>query len=203
MTFKILKCFILFCPSSYGFGRDREQFSMRLHGQTPDFKASVQWWRGHVCWQGTVVYSFLYCACPCRSSSWLSSQQRAIMTITLIVTLVFPNNIKRWSFPKILFIVIFVLFCHEDVPLVEFMCLLFTRMPGESYRRRLRSLSLYCVTYFERWFTPLCQSRLWLHRLFWVFHRNKTGLVAEAKIVLSVYKLMSSLKNYEMIDDKV
>ena len=28
----------------------------------------------------------------------------------------------------------------EDVPLVEFMYLVFTRMPGESYRRRLMSL---------------------------------------------------------------
>ena len=31
----------------------------------------------------------------------------------------------------------------EAVPLVEFMYLLFTRMPGESCRRRFRSLSLY------------------------------------------------------------
>ena len=30
----------------------------------------------------------------------------------------------------------------EDVPLVEFMYLVFTRMPGESHRRRLRSLLL-------------------------------------------------------------
>ena len=30
----------------------------------------------------------------------------------------------------------------EDVPLVEFMYLVFTRMPGESYRTRLRSLLL-------------------------------------------------------------
>ena len=30
----------------------------------------------------------------------------------------------------------------EDVPLVEFMYLSFTRVPGESYRRRLRSLLL-------------------------------------------------------------
>ena len=30
----------------------------------------------------------------------------------------------------------------EDVPLVEFMYIVFTRMPGESYRRRLRSLLL-------------------------------------------------------------
>ena len=32
----------------------------------------------------------------------------------------------------------------EDVPLVEFMYLVFTRMPGESYRRRLRSLLYSC-----------------------------------------------------------
>ena len=31
----------------------------------------------------------------------------------------------------------------SNVPLVEFMYLVFTRMPGESYRRRLRSLLLY------------------------------------------------------------
>ena len=31
---------------------------------------------------------------------------------------------------------------YEDVPLVEFMYLVFTRMPGESYLRRLRSLLL-------------------------------------------------------------
>ena len=30
----------------------------------------------------------------------------------------------------------------EAVPLVEFMYLVFTRIPGESYRRRLRSLLL-------------------------------------------------------------
>ena len=42
-------------------------------------------------------------------------------------------------------------FLHpEDVPVVEFMYLVFTRMPGESYRMRLRSLLLCCVTYFER-----------------------------------------------------
>ena len=36
----------------------------------------------------------------------------------------------------------------EDVPLVEFTCLVFTRTPGESYCRRLRSLLLYlCYVY--------------------------------------------------------
>ena len=33
-------------------------------------------------------------------------------------------------------------FVLENVPLVEFTYLVFTRMPGESYRRRLRSLLL-------------------------------------------------------------
>ena len=35
----------------------------------------------------------------------------------------------------------------EDVPPVEFMYLVYTRMPDESYRRRIRSLllNLYCV----------------------------------------------------------
>ena len=36
----------------------------------------------------------------------------------------------------------------EDVPLVEFMYLVFTRMPGESYRKRLRSLLLYLCDVF-------------------------------------------------------
>ena len=37
----------------------------------------------------------------------------------------------------------------EDVPLVEFMYLVFTRMPGESYRRQLRSLLLYLFRVFR------------------------------------------------------
>ena len=35
-----------------------------------------------------------------------------------------------------------LVFTHMHVPLVEFMYLVFTHMPGESYRRRLRSLFL-------------------------------------------------------------
>ena len=38
----------------------------------------------------------------------------------------------------------------EDVPLVEFMYLVFTRIPGESYRRRLRFCCCTCVMYLER-----------------------------------------------------
>ena len=38
----------------------------------------------------------------------------------------------------------------RDVPMVDFMYLVFTRMPGESYLRRLRSLLFCaCVTYLE------------------------------------------------------
>ena len=37
----------------------------------------------------------------------------------------------------------------EDVPLVEFIYLVFTRMPGESYHRRLRSSLLYLCYVFR------------------------------------------------------
>ena len=37
----------------------------------------------------------------------------------------------------------------KDAPLVEFMYLVFTRMPGESYCRRLRSLLLYWCYVFR------------------------------------------------------
>ena len=38
---------------------------------------------------------------------------------------------------------------YKDVPLMEFMYLVFTRMPDESYRRRLRSLLLYLCYVFR------------------------------------------------------
>ena len=37
---------------------------------------------------------------------------------------------------------------HKDVPLVEFMYLVFTRIAGENYRRRFRSLLLYLCYVF-------------------------------------------------------
>ena len=39
---------------------------------------------------------------------------------------------------------------YDNVPLVECMYLVFTRMPGEHCRRRLRSCFCTGVTYFER-----------------------------------------------------
>jgi len=53
-----------------------------------------------------------------------------------------------------------------DVPLVEFMYLVFTHMPGESYRRRLRSLLLYlCYVFRALVNSPVswfCTSTLYL-----------------------------------------
>ena len=43
---------------------------------------------------------------------------------------------------------VYNLLLHEDVPLVEFMYLAFTRMPGDSYRRRFRSLLFYLCDVF-------------------------------------------------------
>ena len=40
-------------------------------------------------------------------------------------------------------------YLFEDVPLVEFMYLVFTRLPGERYRRRLRSLLLFLCYVFR------------------------------------------------------
>ena len=56
-------------------------------------------------------------------------------------------------------------YVFEDVPLVEFMYLVFTRMPGKSYGRRLRSLLCLCdvsralITSLACWF---CLSALGL-----------------------------------------
>ena len=47
---------------------------------------------------------------------------------------------------KMIFLFCIQLSCHacmhEDVPLAEFMYIVFTHMPGESYHRQLRSLLL-------------------------------------------------------------
>ena len=51
------------------------------------------------------------------------------------------------------------IYTHEEIvlPLVEFTYLVFTRMPGESYHRRLRSLLVcLCYDFQSRQLTPLC-----------------------------------------------
>ena len=65
---------------------------------------------------------------------------------------------------------VYILLCHsgvffsEDVPLVEFMYLVFTRMPGESYRRRVGTLFLCLCDVFRALMTPLV---LILHERSW------------------------------------
>ena len=57
------------------------------------------------------------------------------------------------------------------------MYLVSTRMPGESYRRRLRSFST-CVTYFERQLTHLCvdsAQALWASFCFRFVKKKKKG----------------------------
>ena len=58
-------------------------------------------------------------------------------TVAIFVVL---NSIGFWGLISLLEL--------EDVPLVEFMYLVFTRMPCESYRRRLRSFLLYLCYVF-------------------------------------------------------
>ena len=58
----------------------------------------------------------------------------------------------------------------EDVPLVEFMYLVFIHVPSESYRRWLRSLLL-CVKKIECWLTPLCADSA---QAIWIFCRRFT-----------------------------
>ena len=53
----------------------------------------------------------------------------------IVAIFVVLNSIGFWGLISLLEL--------EDVPLVAFMYLVFTRMPGESYRKRLRSLLLY------------------------------------------------------------
>ena len=87
------------------------------------------------------------------------------------------NSILRYSASEALLLfdveglsVLFFLF--EEVPLVEFMYLAFTRMPGESYRRWLRSLLLYLCDVFRAliislvcWFFLLCFSVLYFSNI--------------------------------------
>ena len=53
----------------------------------------------------------------------------------------------------------------QDVPLVELIYPVFTRMPGERYCRPHRPLLCQCVMSFEGYLTPLCV--LLLFNFFW------------------------------------
>ena len=70
-------------------------------------------------------------------------------------------------------------YISEDVPLVEFMYLVFTRMPGESYRRRLSSLLLYLCDVFQALINSLVFFILFLYTVHNLSH--KTLLVHSAR----------------------
>ena len=81
----------------------------------------------------------------------LTLRPRACKVQSLIMKTTFIHLLSNC----LLFFVV-VVFNFEAVPLVEFMYLVFTCMPGESYRRRLRSLFIvlalpnYLLTYVFR-----------------------------------------------------
>ena len=54
----------------------------------------------------------------------------------------------------------------EDVPLVEFMCLVCTHMLGESYHRRLRSLLLYLCSMVQALINSIVRS-FWRNKINW------------------------------------
>ena len=62
-----------------------------------------------------------------------------IFTFVVMCVIIIQTNLKQNEAQS----------ARVDVPLVEFMYLVFTRMPGESYRRRLRSLLLYLCYVFR------------------------------------------------------
>ena len=76
-----------------------------------------------------------------------------------LISLVISVDVKHLVYFPTLGALFFLSFKHteectvggvlEDVHLVEIMYLVFTRMPGESYRRRLRSLLLYLCYVFR------------------------------------------------------
>ena len=62
---------------------------------------------------------------------------------------------------------------NEDLPLVELMYPVFTRMPGERYRRRLRSLLLYlCCIFQELINCVVCWLRAWIWSFYTYSYQN-------------------------------
>ena len=71
----------------------------------------------------------------------------------------------------------------EDVPLVEFMYLVCTHMPGKSYRRRLRSLLLYlCYVFRAENAYRRSVSRVQLQNLLRPY-RSENRLIGESETV--------------------
>ena len=80
----------------------------------------------------------------------------------------------------------------EDVPVVEFMYLVFTRKPGESYRSRLRSLLLYlCYVLRALIYSLECYNcRIGLSFIFFLGGEERGGWgggVAGGNLIMNAY----------------
>ena len=90
------------------------------------------------------VFVCLYVESVSRSKDyvWSGIKIGSVLCLCTPASQCVPEMWGIYSTGTHLFLFFFVCVCVENVPLVEFMYLLFTSMPGESYRRRLRSLLL-------------------------------------------------------------
>ena len=89
----------------------------------------------------------------------------AQLPVTETMNLCYENKWKHWNSllccanwqSSNLFILLYIYICItlEDIPLVEFIYTVFTRMPGKNYRRWLRSLLLSLCNVFRAQLTPL------------------------------------------------
>ena len=59
----------------------------------------------------------------------------------------------------------------------------FTRLPGESYRRRFRSLLFTCVTYFEHRLTPLFVDSKFSQICFLAVLKNSTRVIKDKVVI--------------------
>ena len=76
----------------------------------------------------------------------------------------------------------------EDVPLVEFIYLVFTRMPGESYRRRLKSLLLCSCDVFRAIINSLM---CWFYQII-----TETGLCTEEEEDIGHFQIIIEIGHY-------
>ena len=96
-----------------------------------------------VCVRACVLACVRACACVCacvRACVCMSVCVCMCVCVRAYVVSIFCVYVSCEGVYFCFFVLLLLLL--EDVPLVDFMYLVFTRMPGDSYRRRLRSLLL-------------------------------------------------------------
>ena len=85
----------------------------------------------------------------------------------------------------------------EDVPQVEFMYLVFTRMPGENYRRRLKSLLFCLYDVFRALINHLCVDSVIKSSIFVLSHGVKQYITMplDCHVDKFVWQHVNSSKN--------